>query len=401
MAPSVGLLMLFQFLSGVGVGGTIPLVFTFFSECLPVAKRGQYVVILASFWMVGSIFVAALAWYIIPSERVYFTINGMEYTSWRMFLLLTGGPAFFSAMGLGFFYDSPLFYYNSGRYNEAWDILSVVHEINCGETLPRELYATFGHDPITQNTTDDTVNTSELAPLVDVPLRRTSFSTRPYSDPPPPSDNDNHPPPPPENTDPLHLYRKLLRQPLRRTTLNMSLLWITLSYGYYGLTSWFPAYFKIRFGTLESSMSIYESTFLIAIAQLPANVLSAYTVDYIGRGPTLAVSMGLSGVAAVFIPFVRTSESIVLMSAIFTGVSVAGWNSLDIISSEQFPADVRSTGFGLLTVLGRIASIVATTTFGKLVHSNPAYPILLTALFLFIGCVTALRIPEVKRDKAR
>eukprot|EP01134_Creolimax_fragrantissima_P003006 CFRG3006T1 len=359
VAPSFSALMLFQFVSGVGVGGTIPLVFTFFSECLPIAKRGQYVVILASFWMVGSIFVATLAWFVIPMNSVFFTIGGMDYTSWRMFLLLTGTPSLLCAISLRMFYESPRYYYNNGYRAASFNILSGIHEYNTGEYLPDDIrnVVMSGYKGVSDQ---------ETAPLLNTPVYRTPVGTTHVAG------------LEMETRNGWFLYRRLLSPPLRRTTLQLSLLWATLSYGYYGLTSWMPEYFKLRFAEHEihSSLSIYQSTFIVAIAQLPANLLSAYSVDWIGR---------------------ESSEAIVTMSAIFSGVSVAGWNSLDIISSENFPTDVRSTGFGLLTVVGRISSIIATATFGQLVYTNPAYPILLTAVFLLIGCVTAIRIPEVKR----
>ncbi len=44
------------------VGGSIPVIFTFYSEVLPKEYRGKYMVILAAFWMIGSIVIASLAW---------------------------------------------------------------------------------------------------------------------------------------------------------------------------------------------------------------------------------------------------------------------------------------------------------------------------------------------------
>jgi MFS family permease len=172
-------LLLFRFLSGLGVGGSIPVVFTYFCEFLPSAKRGSFMVILArcactgrrrtampiitpeavvfrsakgmacllsaghprtlpfslpivaimvagalccrmtdgsarmpchaiqrgipcpcSFWMVGSIFVAGLAWAIIPQDRVYFEYLGTPFTSWRMFMALAAVPSGLCVFGM-------------------------------------------------------------------------------------------------------------------------------------------------------------------------------------------------------------------------------------------------------------------------------------------------------------
>jgi MFS family permease len=44
------------------VGGSIPVIFTFYSEVIPQLSRGKLMVWLAAFWMVGTIVIAALAW---------------------------------------------------------------------------------------------------------------------------------------------------------------------------------------------------------------------------------------------------------------------------------------------------------------------------------------------------
>lgn len=46
-APSFGSLLFLRFLSGLGVGGSIPVIFSYFAEFLPASRRGRYMVILA------------------------------------------------------------------------------------------------------------------------------------------------------------------------------------------------------------------------------------------------------------------------------------------------------------------------------------------------------------------
>ena len=65
------------------VGGSIPLVSTYFAEFQPCDKRGGALSILATFWMVGNVVVAAMAWIIIP--------HNMTWASWRLFTLVCAG----------------------------------------------------------------------------------------------------------------------------------------------------------------------------------------------------------------------------------------------------------------------------------------------------------------------
>lgn len=49
-----------RIIAGIGVGGSIPSVFTLYMEYLPVKGRGGMISIVATFWMVGSIYAAGV-----------------------------------------------------------------------------------------------------------------------------------------------------------------------------------------------------------------------------------------------------------------------------------------------------------------------------------------------------
>lgn len=61
-ASSFGAFLAWRICSGIGVGGSIPVVFSYFCEFLPMQRRGAMLVGLAAFWMVGSILCAGMAW---------------------------------------------------------------------------------------------------------------------------------------------------------------------------------------------------------------------------------------------------------------------------------------------------------------------------------------------------
>ena len=78
------LFMLLRFLSGVGVGGSIPVVWTYYAEFQPSARRGAALSILASFWMIGNLTVAASAWLIIPHNIGWTDPAAFQFNSWRL-----------------------------------------------------------------------------------------------------------------------------------------------------------------------------------------------------------------------------------------------------------------------------------------------------------------------------
>jgi putative MFS transporter len=122
-APSFIWLLIFRVLTGIGVGGTLPVDYSIFSEYLPVKKRGRYLVLLEAFWSVGTIVLAGLAWLIVPNF------------GWRWLLAVSALP------GLIIFFirrnvpESPRYLLVSGRKEEARAVLEQVAREN-GTSLP-------------------------------------------------------------------------------------------------------------------------------------------------------------------------------------------------------------------------------------------------------------------------
>ncbi|KAG9355063.1 hypothetical protein JZ751_001776 [Albula glossodonta] len=61
-----GLFLLCRMIAGFGIGGAVPIVFSFFAEVLAREKRGEHLSWLCMFWMIGGIYASAMAWAIIP-----------------------------------------------------------------------------------------------------------------------------------------------------------------------------------------------------------------------------------------------------------------------------------------------------------------------------------------------
>ncbi|HEY2492147.1 MAG TPA: MFS transporter [Paenibacillus sp.] len=66
LATGFGVLCLLRFISGIGLGGELPVASTLVSESMPAKDRGRAVVLLESFWAVGWICAALIAYFIIP-----------------------------------------------------------------------------------------------------------------------------------------------------------------------------------------------------------------------------------------------------------------------------------------------------------------------------------------------
>lgn len=76
-------LLVFRFLVGFGLGGELPVAATLVSEYAPSRVRGRFIVLLESFWGLGWIAAACIAYFFIP---VY---------GWRMAFLIGALPALY------------------------------------------------------------------------------------------------------------------------------------------------------------------------------------------------------------------------------------------------------------------------------------------------------------------
>ncbi|WP_438497018.1 MFS transporter [Paenibacillus sp. IHBB 3054] len=78
-ATGFGILCALRFVAGFGLGGELPVASTLVSESMPAKERGRAVVLLESFWAVGWILSALIAYFVIPDYgwRIAFGIGAV------------------------------------------------------------------------------------------------------------------------------------------------------------------------------------------------------------------------------------------------------------------------------------------------------------------------------------
>lgn len=176
-APDFAWLLALRFLTGLGVGGTLPVDYAMMAEFLTPNRRGRWLVILEGFWAVGTVLVALAA---LLAQTL---LAGGE--SWRLVFFLTGAPALLGLLLRLYLPESPLFLHRQGRDGEAREVLRLVARGN-------------GADPAT---------VPPIAPAADAP--RPGFAA-------------------------------LFSPALRRRSALILLVWLLVSSSYYGVFVWLP-----------------------------------------------------------------------------------------------------------------------------------------------------------------
>jgi MFS family permease len=194
VAGSFATLVLCRTLAGIGVGGSIPVVYAWLSEVLTPAARGKYMVLLASSWMVGSICTAIAGLAIVPSHPV---------TGWRWFLAFAALPSAICGLWAQFAApESPRWLLSRGRGEEAMALLRKAAIVNgCEGAIPP--HATLALP-------------SARVASADAPRGSALLASQ------------------------WRTISSLFSRPMRATSLALCFVWFGISCGWYGTVLWFP-----------------------------------------------------------------------------------------------------------------------------------------------------------------
>ncbi|RZT39362.1 MFS transporter [Cupriavidus agavae] len=119
-APDFTWLLALRLLTGIGVGGTLPVDYTMMAEFLPKDRRGRWLVLLETFWALGTICLALLA--------LAAADHGND--AWRIIFFATGVPALIGIVLRMYVPESPLFLNRSGQSDKARQVLERVAREN-------------------------------------------------------------------------------------------------------------------------------------------------------------------------------------------------------------------------------------------------------------------------------
>lgn len=366
-----------RLIAGVGIGASIPPLFSLVSEMAPPSRRGLCVNVVASFWMVGSIYVALVA-------ILSFQTNDW---SWRVFAILCAIPSLAGAVAVWMVVPaSPRFLAKIGMIEEATEIANTLAIKMGANTMPvgatynceSESGGYFGEFRLLQ--------VDEVAQQY--PQSQSQANSRFGGG---------------RNfdiksalADGIKSTKDLYSPNLRKgVTMPLQLIWFTLSFGSYGLLTWINSIF------VEVNLSnVYFNALLFAAANLPGNIIAGALLDRIGRRRLLTIAMGCSALSLVIFahysqvrPNVEVPNAntmmIVLSACSFQAFSITAWNAIDCITGEEFPTSVRSTGLGICTASGRIGALVAQFVNSWLID-EPARLLLVASATLLFGAASPI-----------
>ncbi|KAA0187251.1 hypothetical protein HAZT_HAZT006661 [Hyalella azteca] len=452
LMPTYGIFIATRLCSGVGIGGGIPIVFAYFCEFVSKNKRGRYLSWLLTWWAVGGVFTALMAWCIIPRTGISVVEDELHhFSSWRVFLVVCSLPAFAAVLGLYFMPESPRYLLEQGRDVEAIMIYKKIFAWNHARGLGEEyqlseleLPAGRQHEAAgrpggaTFFDTLDKVSPDEMlfyGLSVWFPEYIKLLKSEEYD----------------KNATIINDYvygswkfNVSLLDNIRFVNVkfnNVTFESMVLNHVTFDGCSIFDCTFtdikssktyfiyvarntfistdiyeyrfincemiNNTFRTVDSKCNldfdynihykdIFQENLIGQLSLIPGTLVAAIFMDQIGRSHIMGVSFILSAVAAFFIWFLDSKVGVIVFEAMFNFIFIAGWNSLDIATTESYPAHIRTSAYGFISAVSRVGGIAGSLTFGHFIYLSRAIPMLTTFAVLLIGGLVALKIPETR-----
>uniref|UniRef100_A0A4W3I473 Synaptic vesicle glycoprotein 2Ba n=1 Tax=Callorhinchus milii TaxID=7868 RepID=A0A4W3I473_CALMI len=236
-AQGYGLFLFCRLLSGMGIGGSIPIVFCYFTEFLSREKRGEHLSWLCMFWMIGGIYASMMAWSIIPHYGWGFTMGtSFHFHSWRLFVIVCTLPSILSVIALIFMPESPRYLLEVGKHDEAWMVLKQVYDTNMRAKGHPEAVFTVSHIKTPKQIDEFIEIQSSTGTAFQRWLVRGMTVVKQ-----------------------VQVWGRHSICLYRMTTLFLAVVWFTLSFSYYGLTVWFPDMIKyFQNENYHSKMKIFH-----------------------------------------------------------------------------------------------------------------------------------------------
>ena len=231
LATSLGVLLVFRFLVGLGLGAELPVASTLISEFSPRAIRGRVVVALEAFWALGWILAALIGTFIVPQA------NG-----WRWALAIGLIPAIYSLVIRMGTPESVRFLESVGKHDQA-----------------RQVVERFEASPALFSRTKKQAE--------DASVHGAAESA--------------------DNAESAKIH-SIWAAGQRRKTIALCVIWFCINLSYYGAFIWIPTLLVDRGFDLTKSFTF---TLIITLAQIPGYAAAAWLIEVLGRrGPSRSSS---------------------------------------------------------------------------------------------------------------
>jgi putative MFS transporter len=306
-APRWQFLFTWRVIASFGTGAESAIIAPFLAEFVQRKYRGRFVGSLSGFFSFGFVSAALLGYFVVPASP----------DGWRIVQVVSACPILMLLWWRRSLPESPRWLMDRGRSAQA---AAEVQKIEARLT-PEE--------------------TARLAPLdsVEVPAggvaRGGSFAKN---------------------------LAALWSAPMARTTLMLWILWIAITFSYYGFFTWIPTLLVKQGMTVTRS---FGYSIIIYLAQIPGYYSAAFVSEKLDRKWTIVSYMVLGGVSAWLMSNARSDAAITLAGFSLSFFMNGTYAGIYAYTPELYPTTFRTTGMGVASAFGRIGGLSAPIVIGN------------------------------------
>ncbi|MCF3960858.1 MFS transporter [Streptomyces fuscigenes] len=329
---------------GVGLGAEIAVVLPYITEFVPSRHRAPLVTAATAAWLVGLPVAALVGAAVVPS------------LGWRAMFYIGVAPVVVSAVMVAVLPESVRYLLRRRRHAEAFAVVAAL--------VPRQRQA--GRAP---------------APA--------SGHAHPRPD---GAGGTGRPAEPSAGS-----VRGLLTGRYRRHTLALWFMELCAGAFLYGLSTWLPSILEKKGIGLLGSLTY---TAVITAAGVLGALLAGFVARRVGRRPTIAYPLLLSGALCLWWGAASTTPSVIVLgcAATFFGSGIAG-STLFVYAGELYPTFNRATGLGWAAAWQKVGGLVVPTVIGwVLALHSPGYVffVLFAVVSLLAGGCGLLGVLETR-----
>jgi putative MFS transporter len=329
-AWDINSLLVFRLISGLGLGGELPVASTLVSEWSSSRTRGRMLVLLESFWAYGWALAALIAYLLVPRLPVDI--------GWRVAFALGSLPALYVLYTRRALPESPRYLVAAGRSEEAVASLRLAGRIAGDQAAVPSM--------------------EEIRPIG----QDTHMGDR---------------------------WTALFWGILGKRTFMLWILWFGMVFSYYGIFTWLPNILASNFQLLRG----LEYNLIITLAQIPGYFAAAWLVERLGRRYTLSLFLVGAALGAFLFRNAGGPVDLTLYGCVISFFALGAWGVIYTYTPELYPTRIRAWGSGVAAAVGRIGGIIGPFVTATIIGTNPAQNpagvtvtfIMFTVIFLAIA----------------
>lgn len=329
-APSWQFLFWWRVIASVGTGAESAIIAPFLAELVQKKYRGRFVGSLSGFFSFGFVFAALLGYFVIRAS----------HDGWRIVQVVSALPIVMLLWWRRSLPESPRWLIERGRSAEAEAEVARIE----AQVIPP------GHASL------PLIDSGEL-PAVGV--RDGGTFTRNLA--------------------------ALWSPSMRRTTVMLWILWVAITFSYYGFFTWIPTLLVKQGMTITKS---FGYSIVIYLAQIPGYYSAAFVSEKLDRKWTIVLYMVLGGVSAHFMSNAQSDASIMTAGFLLSFFMNGTYAGIYAYTPELYPTAFRTTGMGVASAFGRIGGLSAPIVIGyTFLRIGFGGVFLITSIVLVIGAL--------------